>query len=223
VSKELLPAVVIEPEEPATASVIWLHGLGADGYDFEPIVPQLGLGVAPVRFIFPHAPHRPVTVNNGYVMRAWYDITSPDLSEIEDEAGTRESEQQLCNWIEHERELGIAVSRIVVAGFSQGGAIVLHTGLRFPERLAGIMALSTYLPLADSVEKERHAANSDVPLFMAHGLQDTIIPLPLAEKSRARIEALGNPLEWHSYPMPHSVCHEEIMDIAAWLKKVLVL
>lgn len=221
-SGDPLPALVLEPEQPATASVIWLHGLGADGYDFEPIVPQLGLGSAPIRFIFPHAPHRPVTVNSGYEMRAWYDISSTDLSEGEDEAGTRESEQQLVRWIEHERELGIAASRIVVAGFSQGGAIVLHTGLRYPERLAGIMALSTYLPLADTVEKERHVANGDVPLFMAHGLDDPIIPLQLAEKSRARIEALGHPMEWHTYAMPHSVCHEEIADIAKWLTRVLV-
>ena len=218
-----LPAVVIEPEQPATASVIWLHGLGADGYDFEPVVPQLGLASAPIRFIFPHAPHRPVTVNNGYVMRAWYDISSPDLAEGEDEGGTRESEQQLRRWIEHERSLGIAASRIVVAGFSQGGAIVLHTGLRYPERLAGILALSTYLPLVDSVEKERHAANCDVPVFMAHGVEDPIIPLALAERSREHLESLGVAAEWHTYPMPHSVCHEEIGDIAAWLQRVLTL
>ncbi len=221
--EHLLPALVIEPPLPATASVIWLHGLGADGHDFEPIVPELGLGGAPIRFIFPHAPERPVTVNMGYVMRAWYDIRSPDLSQEQDEAGTRESEQQLRAWIAHEIERGIPAQRIILAGFSQGGAIVLHTGLRYPERLGGIMALSTYLPLADTVDDEQHAANTDLPIFMAHGQQDPIIPLALAEQSRMTLTTLGHSVEWHDYPMPHSVCREEISAIAEWLRQKLEL
>jgi phospholipase/carboxylesterase len=216
--ERLLPAVVIEPPLCATASVIWLHGLGADGHDFEPIVPELGLGGAPIRFIFPHAPERPVTINMGYVMRAWYDITAPDLSQGQDEAGTRESEQQLRAWIEHEKARGILPERIILAGFSQGGAIVLHTGLRYPERLGGIMALSTYLPLADTVAEEKHAANARLPIFMAHGAQDPIIPLPLAEQSRETLRELGHTVEWHQYPMQHSVCMEEIGAIAEWLR-----
>jgi phospholipase/carboxylesterase len=221
--EQLLPAVVIEPPIPASASVIWLHGLGADGHDFEPIVPELGLGDAPVRFIFPHAPERPVTINMGYVMRAWYDITAPDLSQGQDEAGTRESEQQLRAWIAHEKSRGIPAERIILAGFSQGGAIVLHTGLRYPEQLGGIMALSTYLPLADTVADEKHAANGELPIFMAHGEQDPIIPLALAETSRETLKQLGHPLEWHQYPMQHSVCMEEIGAIAGWLRERLGL
>jgi len=220
---ELLPAVVIEPAVPATASVIWLHGLGADGHDFEPIVPELGLGDAPVRFIFPHAPERPVTINMGYVMRAWYDITAMDLSQGQDEAGTRESEQLLCNWIAHAREQGIAAERIIIAGFSQGGAIVLHTGLRYPESLGGIMALSTYLPLADCVADEKHAANANVPVFMAHGREDPIIPLELAVRSRDTLTTLGHTVEWREYTMEHSVSPAEIGAIAEWLKKRLGL
>lgn len=221
--EQLLPAVIIDPPLSATASVIWLHGLGADGHDFEPIVSELGLGGAPVRFIFPHAPERPVTINMGYVMRAWYDITAPDLSQGQDEAGTRESEQQLRAWIEHEKARGILPERIILAGFSQGGAIVLHTGLRYPERLGGIMALSTYLPLADTVADEMHAANAGLPIFMAHGVQDPIIPLPLAEQSRETLRELGHTVAWHQYPMQHSVCMEEIGAIAGWLRERLGL
>lgn len=222
-SDNLLPAVVIEPAQTASASVIWLHGLGADGHDFEAIVPELDMGDAPIRFIFPHAPERPVTVNMGYVMRAWYDITAPDLSQGQDEAGTRESEQLLRAWIAREEGLGIPAERIILAGFSQGGAIALHTGLRYGQRLGGIMALSTYLPLADSVADEKHAANADVPILMAHGSEDTIIPLAFAEQSRDRLIALGHEVEWHHYPMPHSVCMEEIQAISQWLRKQLGL
>lgn len=218
---ELLPALVIEPKRDASASVIWLHGLGADGHDFEPIVPELGLGDAPIRFIFPHAPERPVTINMGMRMRAWYDITAPDLSQGQDEAGTRESEQLLQAWIEHEVEQGIAADRIILAGFSQGGAIALHTGLRYPQRIGGIMALSTYLPLADSVADEKHAANADAPIFMAHGSEDPVIPLAFAEQSRDRLIELGHEVEWHQYPMPHSVCMEEVSAIGDWLKNQL--
>lgn len=223
IDEALLPAVVIKPPLPATASVIWLHGLGADGHDFEPIVAELGLGAAPVRFIFPHAPERPVTINMGYVMRAWYDITSHDLSQGQDAVGTRQSEQQLRAWIDHEKAEGISPERIILAGFSQGGAIVLHTGLRYPERLGGIMALSTYLPLADTVADEKNTANTDLPIFMAHGRQDPIIPLALAEQSRDSLLSLGHPVEWHDYPMQHSVCMDEISTIAGWLRERLAL
>jgi len=220
-SEGLLDALVIEPQQPATAAVIWLHGLGADGHDFEPIVPELGLGDAPIRFIFPHAPQRPVTINMGYVMRAWYDITAPDLGQGQDEAGTRESERLLQAWIEHEIAQGIPAERIILAGFSQGGAIALHTGLRYRQKLGGIMALSTYLPLADTVADEKHAANADIPIFMAHGSDDPIIPLAFAAQSRDQLVSLGHTVEWHEYPMPHSVCMEEIQAISAWLQQRL--
>ena len=213
-----LPAVVIEPQTaPAEASVIWLHGLGADGHDFEPIVPQLGLppGLG-VRFVFPHAPERPVTVNGGMAMRAWYDVQDMELSR-EDEAGTRESERQVQALIEAEQARGVAPGRIVLAGFSQGGAIALHTALRYPQRLAGLLALSTYLPLADTVEAERSAANAMTPVFMAHGLDDPIIPIARGRESFRRLQELGQPAEWHEYAMPHAVCAEEIGDIGRWL------
>jgi phospholipase/carboxylesterase len=217
----LLPAEIIEPKQAATASVIWLHGLGADGHDFLPIVPELGLDDLPIRFIFPHAPERPVTVNMGYVMRAWYDIRSMDISDRQDEQGTRESEAQIAAWIAHEEASGIAPERIILAGFSQGGAIVLHTGLRYPRRLGGIMALSTYLPLADNVDDERHHTNIDLPVFMAHGDDDPIIPLSLAERSRDQLVSLGHPVDWHSYPMPHSIHPQEVVDMGAWLRDLL--
>ena len=217
----LLPAEIIEPKQAATASVIWLHGLGADGHDFLPIVPELGLGDLPIRFIFPHAPERPVTVNMGYVMRAWYDIRSMDIADRQDEQGTRESEAQIAAWIAHEEARGIPPERIILAGFSQGGAIVLHTGLRYPRRLGGIMALSTYLPLADAVNDERHQANLDLPVFMAHGSDDPIIPLNLAERSCDQLESLGHKVGWHVYPMPHSIHPQEVEDMAVWLRECL--
>ena len=205
-------------------AVIWLHGLGADGYDFAPIVPELGLPRFPaIRFLFPHAPMRPVTINNGYVMRAWYDILGLDLARREDEGGVRESQALIEALLLRERERGIAASNVVLAGFSQGGAIALQTGLRQADRIAGIMALSTYLPIADTVAAERAAANRDVPIFMAHGLQDPMIALPHARLSRDKLRELGYKVEWHEYMMPHSVCPEEIRDIAAWLKKTLGL
>ena len=213
-----LPAVVIEPEAaPADAAVIWLHGLGADGHDFEPVVPQLGLpaGLA-VRFVFPHAPERPVTVNGGMAMRAWYDIYDMELSQ-EDEAGTRESEDLVRALVAAERERGVAAERIVLAGFSQGGAIALHTALRHPEPLAGILALSTYLPLAGTVAAERSDANAATPVFMGHGSEDPIIPIERGRDSCRALQGLGLPVQWHEYPMPHAVCMEEIGDIGRWL------
>lgn len=216
------PPIIIEPPEPATAAVIWLHGLGADGSDFEPIVPELGDAVTrSVRYVFPHAPQRAVTINAGMVMRAWYDIADTDIARRADEEGVRASAALLEGLVEEECGKGIATERIVLAGFSQGGAIALHTGLRYARPLAGILALSTYLPLEQAAVEERHAANRDVPVFLAHGSQDPVIPLALSEHSRRLLVDQGYRVECHTYPMPHSVCAEEIRDIAAWLERVL--
>ena len=196
------------------ATVIWLHGLGADGHDFEPIVPELRLA-KPVRFVFPHAPIRPVTINQGMRMRAWYDILQFGAGP-EDDAGVRASQKLVEELIAAEKG-----RKIVLAGFSQGGAIVLQTALRHPERLAGVMALSTYLPLSATLEKERNKANHDVPIFMAHGNFDDIIPIDKAKRSREILEKLGYPVTWKEYPMPHSVCAEEIGDISKFLVNLL--
>jgi phospholipase/carboxylesterase len=210
-------AVEIETGPNPHAAVIWLHGLGADGHDFEPIVPELDLP-GPVRFLFPHAPVRPVTINQGMRMRAWYDIFQFGGGP-EDEAGIRASQSIVEGMIAAEKERG--ASKIVLAGFSQGGAVVLHTALRHAERLAGVMALSTYLPLGASVQAERSPASAGVPIFMAHGQYDDIIPLRRAEQSRQVLEGLGYPVQWHAYPMPHSVCPQEIADISAFLRRIL--
>jgi phospholipase/carboxylesterase len=218
---EALETLEIETAPDPTAAVIWLHGLGADGHDFEPVVGELDLPRAPIRFVFPHAPMQPVTINGGMVMRAWYDILNVDLARREDAAGVRASQKLVERLIARERVRGIAAGRIVLAGFSQGGAIALQTGLRHGERLAGIMALSTYLPIADSLAAEAHPANRDVPIFFAHGRQDPVIPLARAEASRATLESLGWRVEWHVYSMPHAVCAQEIADIGEWLRQVL--
>lgn len=217
---QLPDAIEIETGENPGASVIWLHGLGADGYDFEPIVPELRLSDVPIRFVFPHAPMQPVTINAGMVMRAWYDVSDAAIRR-EDEAGVRGSQVLLEGLITREKQRGSAGYRIVVAGFSQGGAIALQTGLRHAERLAGIMALSCYLPIADKFAGEAHPANRDVPVFMGHGTQDPVVPLARAVESRELLERAGYRIEWHDYPMPHSVCMEEIRDIGAWLRRVL--
>jgi phospholipase/carboxylesterase len=215
-------AVVIEPPEPADASIIWLHGLGADGHDFEPIVPHLGVhNTRHIRFVFPHAPQIPVTINGGYVMRAWYDVKDVDLRRRADEKGVRGSEQILRDYVAEQLAQGIESKRIVVAGFSQGGAIALHTGLRYSKPLAGIIALSTYLPLPELLAEERHASNASIPIFLAHGQYDPVIPFQAGEDSRLQLEALGYNVEWHSYSMPHAVCPDEIVDIAVWLSSVL--
>jgi len=215
-------AIVIEPREPAQASVIWLHGLGADGHDFEPIVPELGRSATcGVRYVFPHAPHRPVTINQGYVMRAWYDVLDLDLTLRPDEAGIQASEGLVRRYLAAELERGIPAGRVVLAGFSQGGAIALHTGLRYPQRLAGILALSTYLPLEGTVAEERQEANARTPVFLAHGSADPVVDIRHAERSRERLRALGNPVQWHVYPITHGVSAEEIGDIAHWLSEVL--
>ena len=218
----LLDAVEIETSPAPKASVIWLHGLGADGHDFEPVVPELvGPGERALRFVFPHAPVRPVTINNGYQMRAWYDIAGIDRHSIEDEAGIRASDAAVRALIARENERGVPANRIVLAGFSQGGAIALFTGLRYPEKLAGLMGLSCYVLLASKFEAERHAANQSTPIFMAHGTFDPVIDVSLGEDGRKFLESKGQSIEWHHYPMPHSVCAEEIAAIAQWLRRFL--
>ncbi len=220
----MLDCITLEPDSPATACVIWMHGLGADGNDFVPIVPELNLPTGHgVRFVFPNAPTMPVTINGGYVMRAWYDIVSAELDKRADEGGVRSSQALIEELIADQRSRGIAADRILLAGFSQGGVIALQTGLRHPEKLAGIMALSTYLACADSLGVEASAANRQIPLFMVHGSMDPVIPVALAKLSKARLETHGYKVEWHEYGMPHSVCAEEIDDIAAFLKRVLAL
>ncbi len=213
--------VEIETGAGPDACVIWLHGLGADGHDFEPVVPELRLPARlRVRFVFPHAPVRRVTINMGMQMRAWYDILELGGGS-EDEAGIRASQKLLEGLLERETSRGIVPRRIVVAGFSQGGAIALQTGLRYPVPLAGILALSTYLPLAGTVAAERSAANRKVPILQAHGRFDDLIPLQRAVRTRDALLGMDYPLEWHEYPMAHAVCAEEIADIAAWLPAVL--
>ena len=217
--------VEIAPPGTPAGSVIWLHGLGADGHDFEPVVPELRLPESlPLRFVFPHAPVRPVTINGGLSMRAWYDIYSFDRDGPVDEDGIRDSAARLERLIRREMERGVAARNIVVAGFSQGGAIALHAALRFPERLAGLMALSTYLPLASRFETEVAAepqlANRDLPIFMAHGSFDPVLPMHLGTASRDRLQAAGFDVEWRDYPMAHAVCPQEIADIRAFLLSV---
>ena len=217
-----LETIEIETGTNPSVAVIWLHGLGADGNDFVPIVQELDLtGCPPIRFVFPHAPTMPVTVNGGYVMRAWYDILGTDLSQGQDEAGLRKSQVLVEELIAREKARGIPAERIILAGFSQGCAMTLQTGLRHPERLAGLLCLSGYLPLHSTVEAERHGANHDTPIFLAHGLSDPIIPVGFARMSRDYLRSLGHDVEWHEYAMPHSVCVEEIADVGAWMKRVL--
>jgi len=217
---EILETVEVGPKQGADSAVIWLHGLGADGHDFEPVVPALGLPQDRVRFVFPHAPQRPVTINNGFRMRAWYDIV--DLSgERQDEDGFRDSSRLVENLIRRENDRGVPSNRIVLAGFSQGGAMTLFTGLRYPEKLAGMAALSCYLPMADTVKAELANENLSMPLFMAHGSADPMLPMHLGTQSFEILSSWGMKGEWHDYPMPHSVCPEEIGHIATWLRKTL--
>lgn len=221
-TQESADAVVLDPHAPATSAVIWLHGLGADGYDFVPIVNELRLpATLATRFIFPHATPRPVTINNGFVMRAWYDITGFGPERAEDDVGLRESDAVVKKYIEQQIAQGIAANRIVLAGFSQGGAMAFQTGLRYPQRLGGILALSTYLPLRASVATEASAANRDVPILMCHGAHDGVVPAVLGETSRDILLKLGYRIEWRSYPMAHQVCLEEVMDISKWLQQRL--
>jgi phospholipase/carboxylesterase len=208
--------------EKPVATVLILHGLGADGRDFVPVAEQFDLSsVGHIRYVFPSAPVMPVTINGGYQMPAWYDILGADLTQRQDEAGLRTSQMAIDALIEREKTRGIPAERIVVAGFSQGCAMALMTGLRHRERLAGIIAMSGYLPLADQTAAERSAANQDVPIFMAHGSRDPVVVMPRATASRDYLLSLGYPVEWHEYAMEHSVCQEEIVDMQAWLQKVL--
>jgi phospholipase/carboxylesterase len=205
-----------------THSVVVLHGLGADGSDFVPIVPQLvRSGWPPLRFVFPHAPLRPITINAGMRMRGWYDIGGFDLAQKQDEAGIRASIVQVEALIAREAERRVPAERVILAGFSQGGAIALAAGIRHPQTLGGIVALSTYLPIAEIVAAERHAANARTPIFMAHGAFDPVVPQRLGELSRERLLGFGHPLSWHSYPMAHQVCPQEISDLADWLEERL--
>ncbi|MBN8739896.1 MAG: carboxylesterase [Lysobacterales bacterium 69-70] len=214
----ILPAVEITTRPRPSHSVIWLHGLGADGHDFAPIIPEL---VAPewpaLRFVFPHAPLRPVTINGGAAMRAWYDIKGTDIASRQDEAGVRESMTQLDALIAREADRGVPAERVFLAGFSQGGAIVLAGGVRHARRLGGVVALSTYLPIDATTAAERSPANADLPVFMAHGSHDPVVPQPLGARSRDILRGLGYRVDWHSYPMAHSVCAEEIADLRQWL------
>ena len=217
-----LDTIQVDTGPNPTASVIWLHGLGASGDDFVPIVRELDLtGLPAIRFIFPHAPTMPVTVNNGYVMRAWYDIVGADLSRREDEKGLRASQAMVEQLIAQEKARGVPAERIVLAGFSQGCAMTLQTGLRHPEKLAGLLCLSGYVPLHTTIAAERHAANQDTPIFLAHGRGDQVIPVIRAEQTRDLLKSLGYDVEWHAYQMPHSVCQEEVGDIGVWLRRVL--
>lgn len=219
---QALECVELQTHTSPTASVVWLHGLGADGFDFVPIVRELqNLGAPPARYVFPHAPTRPVTINGGYVMRAWYDILGTQIDRREDEGGLRQSQAQVEALLDREVARGTPRSRIVLAGFSQGGAITLQVGLRQPERLAALVVLSAYLPLAASAAVESAAAGRAVPIFMAHGRDDTVIPIDRGRASRESLEAMGCAVQWHEYAMPHSVCEEELRDLARFLSDAL--
>ena len=218
-SESLLPCVEIGPDGKAEASVLWLHGLGADGHDFEPIVPLLGLDTKRVRFVFPHAPRIPVSINMGMVMPAWYDIRSPDLALEPDCAGIRRSADQIQALLEREHERGVPYERIVLAGFSQGGAIALHLGLRFPQRLAGLLALSAYLLLPEETATERRQENQDTEILMMHGTLDPMVACARGEQAAGQLKEWGYTVEWQSYPMEHQVIPEQLQTIGGWLKK----
>jgi len=221
-STPLLDTVELSSGNNPSVAIIWMHGLGADANDFVPIVKELDLSGCPaIRFVFPNAPTMPVTINGGYVMRAWYDILGTDIARREDEAGLRQSQQRIEQLIEREIARGIPAERILLAGFSQGCAMTLQVGLRFPHKLGGLLCLSGYVPLRDQVTSERHAANQNTPIFLAHGVADPVIQMQRAEQSRDLLLTLGYQVEWHAYPMQHSVCIEEITDISNWLRSVL--
>lgn len=215
---DLLEVVEARTGEQISASVIWLHGLGADGHDFEPVVPDLRLPNGPdMRFIFPHAPVRPVTINGGYPMRAWYDIQSIDKSAPQDAAGIQESQAAVTRLIENEEARGVATGNIIVAGFSQGGGIALNAALRYPRQLGGVIGLSTWVPRIDALGDERNPANDSTPIFLAHGSMDPMVPEAHGRNSADKLKALGYSVSWHSYPILHGVCPEEIVDIRDWL------
>lgn len=221
-NRRILECLERETGANPTHAVIWLHGLGADGHDFEPLVPALGVNPkTPTRFVFPHAPVRPVTVNGGMAMRAWYDILTPALVRSEDAPGIHQSEQMIADLIKRENERGIASDRIILAGFSQGCAMTLHTGLRYPETLAAMIGLSGYLPLADQAAPHWHAANQQTPIFLGHGTQDPIVTLDRGQSTERLLSAHGYQVQWQTYPMQHSVCPEEVVDIASFLNSIL--
>jgi len=216
-----LETVTVETGPSPKFAIIWMHGLGADGHDFEPLVPELlDEDMPALRFVFPHAPVRPVTVNNGYQMRAWYDIAGIDRRSVEDFKGISETADSIGGLIHREQARGIESAHIVLAGFSQGGAMALHLATRHPDKFAGVIALSCYLPLARELSKHRSAANQSTPIFMAHGTLDPVVPYMLGDESRQLLESAGFSIEWHGYPMPHSLCAEEIADLRSWLSRV---
>lgn len=218
---KMLETVTVETGPKPDFSIIWMHGLGADGYDFEPLVPELVQeGMPALRFVFPHAPVRPVTINNGYQMRAWYDIIGIDRRSAEDFKGIGESAEAIGALIHREHARGINSERILVAGFSQGGAMALHLATRHPDRFAGVIALSCYLPLSREFAGQRPSANLRTPIFMAHGSQDPVVPYTLGDESRQLLAGAGYNVEWHSYAMPHSLCEQEVADLRAWLGRV---
>lgn len=217
----ILPTEIVEPQVKPLASVIWLHGLGADGRDFLPILPMLKIPEnLPIRFIFPHAPHRAITVNGGMKMPAWYDITALGIKIEDDKVGIEESAQDIAALIARENELGIPTNRIVLAGFSQGGAMTLYTGLRFPEKLAGLVVLSAYMPCVTTLAAEASVVNKQTPIYMAHGLQDEIVPFMWGDGTYEYLRSLGYQVEFHSYPMHHSVCLEEVVELGKWLTNI---
>lgn len=216
----VLETIEIAAPEPVELAVIWLHGLGADGHDFAPVARQLDLSCA-VRFVFPHAPYRPVTINGGMRMRAWFDLLSLERDGPVDEAGVRASAGQVSDLIERELARGLRSDQVVLAGFSQGGAIALHTALRYSQPLAGVLALSTYLPLPETLASERNPANASVPIWLGHGTYDPVIGIPLALASKDQLVAAGCRVEWHTYAMAHAVSDEELSDIGAWFRRVI--
>jgi len=217
----ILPHLSLDSGKKPQHSLIWLHGLGADGHDFEPMVDELNLPL-PVRFIFPHAPQRPVTINGGFVMRAWYDIAAQDIGAQQDAAGIRASQLAIEAFISQEIKRGVPPQQIYLAGFSQGGAIALHTATRLATPLGGVLALSTYLPLAETLTREMQAHTKTTPIFMAHGRSDNVIPVALGKASRDALQAVGYNVEWHDYAMQHSVCENELRDIETWLSKQML-
>lgn len=220
---DLLQAVVIEPPQKADACVIWLHGLGADGHDFVDAVPALNLPRQhSIRFVFPHAPSQPVTLNQGMIMPAWYDIQTLNSEGLQDEHGLKKSAQAINRLIMAAMEQGIASSRIFLFGFSQGGALALHTALRFEHPLAGVCALSAYLPLPAQCSVERHAANQQIPIFLAHGVADPVVAFFIGEQSYTFLKKMGYPVQWHTYPMEHSVCLPELAELGRWMQNMLV-
>ncbi len=214
-------ALVVEPDQTIKATVIWLHGLGADGHDFEPVVPYFAPEKLGLRFIFPHAPARPITLNGGYQMPAWYDIYALKFGAQEDAPGIHQAAGWIEEIINRENQRGISYGRIILGGFSQGGALSLHCGLRFPQRLGGILALSTYLPLASTLAQELNPNNQNIPIMMAHGTYDSLVPIDWAEYAKNQLNALGISVAWHAYPIEHTVCMEELTDIANWMQGIL--